>query len=178
VFTRQFNFVILLVLSCFSFAATGNEQPGDEHLLKAVFIYNFAKFTRWPDDAWDDINRSLRICFVGEDSLTAALVRLHGRTLRDNPVIIKQILDTTNLDQCHVLYLADSLQYEALEIVDSIRSKPILTISEQPGFSESGGMIELYQSDDRIRFKVNLLLTREADLDLSSRLLKLAVIVN
>jgi hypothetical protein len=63
-------------------------------------------------------------------------------------------------------------------MLDSTRTKPILTVSELPGFAESGGMIELYQMDDRIRFKVNLQSIREAGLELSSSLLKLAVIVN
>lgn len=159
-------------------AAISAEQQGDEHLLKAVFIYNFAKFTRWPAEIWNNNGHSLRICAIGDDKLTETLVRLHGKTLRDNPVIIEHIENTSSLDACHVLYLDKSLDYKMKEITDSIRTKPILTISESPGFAESGGMIELYRKEDRIRFKINLRLAREAGLDLSARLLDLAVIVN
>jgi hypothetical protein len=169
---------MLLILSCSTLPTAYAEQPGDEYLLKAVFIYNFAKFTRWPADAWSSDRRSLRICSIGNDELSNALVRLHGRTLRDHPVIIEESKEPTNLDNCHVLYLASSLQQEMLEIVDSIRTKPILTISEQPRFANAGGMIEFYHIDDRIRFKGNLRTIRNAGLDLSSRLLKLAVIVD
>jgi hypothetical protein len=127
---------------------------------------------------WDNTGRSLRICSIGNDNLADVLIKLHGRTLRDYPVIIERLEDSSNLDSCHVLYLAKSLQYEMLSIVDSIHSKPILTVSQLAGFSESGGMIELYHKEDRIRFKVNLRLIRESELDLSSSLLKLADIVN
>jgi hypothetical protein len=178
VITRQFNLIILLTLCCFSLTASSAEQQGEEYLLKAVFIYNFAKFTRWPVQVWDNTGRSLRICSVGNDNLTKVLVKLHGRTLRDYPVIIELLEDTSDLDSCHVLYLANSHKYDVLSIIDSIYSKPILTVSELPGFTESGGMIELYHNEDRIRFKVNLRIIRESGLDLSSSLLKLADIVN
>ncbi|MEW8028670.1 MAG: YfiR family protein [Candidatus Thiodiazotropha sp.] len=175
--TRLLTLISLLVL-CLSFATFAEEQQGDENLLKAVFVFNFAKFARWPAGSWAESGSSLKICSIGYDELANTLVRLHGRTLRDHPVQIVQREGTEQLDACHVLYLANSLQHDAIEIVESLRSKPILTVSEILGFSESGGMIELYQRDGRIRFKVNLHITREAGLDLSSRLLKLAVIVD
>jgi hypothetical protein len=178
VITRQFNLVILLSLCCFTQATTSAERQGEEYLLKAVFIYNFAKFTHWPVSVWDNTGRSLRICSIGNDNLANVLIKLHGRSLRDYPVIIEQLKDTSNLDTCHVLYFAYSLQNDIPSMLDSTRTKPILTVSELPGFAESGGMIELYQMDDRIRFKVNLQSIREAGLELSSSLLKLAVIVN
>lgn len=55
---------------------------------------------------------------------------------------------------------------------------PALTIIEISAFSKSGGMIELYRVEGRINFKINLQITRQAGLDLSSRLLKLAIIVD
>lgn len=176
--TRLLALIISLALNCLSFASYAEDQQGEENLLKAVFIYNFAKFTRWPDEVWDKSEPSVQICYIGFDDLTKALVRLHGRRLREYPVKIVQKENTSQLDTCHVLYLANTLIWETLHITDLIRSKPILTVSELPGFAEYGGMIELYQNDGRIRFKVNLQITRKAGLDLSSRLLKLATIVD
>jgi hypothetical protein len=176
--TRQLALILLLILSCLPMALYAEEHQAEENLLKAVFIYNFAKFTRWPDDMWDERGPSLTICSIGHDKLSDALERLNGRMLRDNPVNIDQRESLTHLDTCHVLYLANSIEHEAIEITHTLRSKPILTISEIPDFAESGGMIELFHNDGRIHFKVNLHTTREAGLDLSSRLLKLAIIVD
>jgi hypothetical protein len=176
--TRLLALTLLHALSCLSLAIFAEEQQGEENLLKAVFIYNFAKFTRWPDDVWVKRGPSLQICSIGHDKLANALERLNGRILRQHPVKIEQRENTAQLDSCHVLYLAKTLTHEATDITHSLRSKPILTISEISGFVESGGMIELYRSDGRIRFKINLHITREAGLDLSSRLLKLAIIAD
>jgi hypothetical protein len=176
--TRQLALILLLGLSCLPMALYAEKQQAEESLLKAVFIYNFAKFTRWPEDMLDKRGPSLTICSIGHDKLTDALERLNGRILRDHPVNIDQREKTAQLDTCHVLYLANSVEHEVIELTQALHSKPILTISEIPGFAESGGMIELYRSDGRIRFKVNLHITRQAGLDLSSRLLKLAIIVD
>ncbi|MBT3012427.1 MAG: YfiR family protein [Candidatus Thiodiazotropha sp. (ex Lucina aurantia)] len=175
--TRLLTLITLLALGCINFAAFAEQQQGEENLLKAAFIFNFAKFARWPDGKWSEDKPSLKICSIGYDELANTLSRLNGKTLREHPVQIMQKQETDQLDVCHVLYLANSLKYEAIEITDLLQVKPILTVSEIPGFAESGGMIELYQRDGRIRFKVNLDITREAGLDLSSRLLKLAIVV-
>jgi hypothetical protein len=176
--TRLLTLITSLVLSYFSFELFAEEHQGEENLLKAVFIYNFAKFTRWPDEVWNEKGPSLQICTIGYDPLAKALLRLHGRTLREHPVNIELKENTAQLNSCHVLYVANTVTHEAIEITQTLGSMPILTISEMPNFSESGGMIELYHSDGRIRFKINLQIIREAGLDLSSRLLKLATIVN
>ena len=175
--TRLLVTITLLLLPWLSPCAYGDNQQSDENLLKAVFIYNFAKFTRWPDHKQIE-NGSLKICSFGEDELTQALLRLDGRTIRDHPVAIEQRLDSLGLDSCHVLYLARSAMDQFVGITDSLRSEPVLTVSEIPEFSELGGMIELYHFDGKIRFKINLQAVRDAGLDLSSRLLKLAVIVH
>ncbi|MBT2970029.1 MAG: YfiR family protein [Candidatus Thiodiazotropha sp. (ex Ctena orbiculata)] len=173
--TRLLIHFTLLMLWCIPPQANGVEQRSDENILKAVFIYNFAKFTRWPSETWTKNGTSLRICSIGNDELSQALVRLNGRKVRELPVTIEHREESNNLDNCHLLYLARSMQHLMLEINKSIRTKPVLTVSEITDFSKQGGMIELYRINSRIRFKINLQAAREAGLDLSSRLLKLAV---
>ena len=54
---------------------------------------------------------------------------------------------------------------------------PVLTVSDGKGFSQSGGIIELYIDDGRIRFAINVDAADHAGVHLSSRLLGLAKIV-
>jgi hypothetical protein len=46
-----------------------------------------------------------------------------------------------------------------------------------PGFAKSGGMINFVLEDNRVRFEVNVKAAKDADLNISSRLLALARIV-
>ena len=54
---------------------------------------------------------------------------------------------------------------------------PILTIGETPGFAARGGIINLTLEDNKVRFEVNIGAAKQANLNISSRLLALAKIV-
>ena len=157
-----------------------NAQHADdaERLLKAVFIYNFAKFTRWPEKSGEAEGNSLKMCTVGNDELVDALVQLGGKVIKGRPVTILSIDETQCPGCCHLLYIANSERERRMDLISSVRGEPVLTISETPGFVNAGGIIELYHEQGRVRFIINLAAARSAGLEFSSRLLNLAVVVN
>ncbi|MEW8508712.1 MAG: YfiR family protein [Candidatus Thiodiazotropha sp.] len=173
--TRLLIHITLALLWGISSPVAGIEQHSEETLLKAVFIYNFAKFTRWPATTWSTNNSSLRICTIGDDELSRALVQLNDKKVREHTVIIEPREFENSLGGCHVLYIARSMRHMVKRTTNPIHLEPILTVSEIKDFTKHGGMIELYRIQGRIRFKINLRTARDAGLDLSSRLLKLAV---
>jgi hypothetical protein len=63
------------------------------------------------------------------------------------------------------------------ETIQAVRGLPILTVGDMPGFAKSGGIINLVLEDNRMRFEVNVKAAKDADLNISSRLLALARIV-
>jgi len=77
-----------------------------------------------------------------------------------------------------MLYVAVSEQQRYPDLVKSARGQPVLTVSELPGFSDSGGIIEIFREHERIRFIINLGVARRAGLEISPNLLKLAVQVD
>jgi hypothetical protein len=157
--------------------ANAKTHAGKERLLKAVFIYNFAKFTRWPDDSSREENAPLTLCTIGQDSLTGALKQLKGKTIKGRPLIIQRLADEQVPDRCNMLYVATSKRKHYRDIIDPIRNQPILTISQLPGFARSGGIIKLYRRNNRIRFSINQGTARAAGLKLSSRLLRSATLI-
>jgi hypothetical protein len=65
----------------------------------------------------------------------------------------------------------------AAQAVSTLAGAPILTISDVDQFARIGGMAQLYVEDGRLRFRVNLDTTKRSRLQLSSKLLSLATIV-
>jgi hypothetical protein len=63
------------------------------------------------------------------------------------------------------------------EIVQSVKGLPVLTVGETPSFAERGGIIRFTLEDNRVRFEVNVDAARQAELNISSRLLTLAKII-
>ena len=58
-----------------------------------------------------------------------------------------------------------------------IADQPVLSISEVPGFVAAGGIIELYREKKRTRFQINLGVARKLNLEISSKLLRMAKVI-
>lgn len=149
-------------------------DAGDEQLIKVAFVYNFAKFTQWPEDERDTFN----FCYAGDDELRDDLGRLGGEKVDRRPIVVRPYPTRPEAALCHVLYIAGSEQWQSAALIDSSRLNLVLTISEIRGFADTGGMIQLYRAKDRLRFKINLATTRKVGLKLSARLLELADLVD
>jgi hypothetical protein len=67
---------------------------------------------------------------------------------------------------------------QALQILNSIGDRPVLTIGEVKNFSRAGGIIQFFTRDDYLHFEINIKNAEAHQLKFSSRLLKLAVIVD
>ena len=147
----------------------------DQRLFKAAFIYNFAKFTRWPTALEDDKKTTINLCTLGEDQLVEDLTRLKGKVI-NNKTLSVQLFKKPN--ECDMLYIAYSKRNNYKKTLKSISNKPILTISEIEYFALSGGIIELTHDKGQTRITANLNAANKSKLELSSRLLILANIIN
>jgi len=157
--------------------AMADNPIADDALVKTAFIYNFAKFTLWPLESWDDSKTPLNICTAGNDKLVNNLNRLSEETIGGRLVTISLFAPGVRGQACHILYVAASEQRHFTRLIQQTRDAPVLTISVISGFAESGGIIQLYGDQQGIRFKINLEVARNRGLNLSARLLDLAELV-
>jgi hypothetical protein len=58
--------------------------------------------------------------------------------------------------------------------VAAVQKSAVLTVSDLPGFTGNGGMIQFMLRENKVRFEVNLTAAEKAGLTLSSQLLKVA----
>lgn len=148
-----------------------------EYLIKAAFLYNFAKFTQWPEEAFSGPQAPLRICVLGADPFGAALDSIVGKSVQNREVVTARLAAGSDASGCHLLFVAESEQDRLSGILEGLVVRPILTISDMKDFAKSGGMINLKVAENRIKFSINLGVARDAALNFSSRLLNLAEIV-
>ena len=158
--------------------AMAQNPAEEEQLIKAAFIYNFAKFTRWPDNTWEKQDAPLNLCITGDDKLANELKHLQDRTIQGHSLSIQSLHHTVSVKSCHLLYIATSENKHYRKTLKTLHKKPILTVSELPHFARSGGIIELIKENDRTRFIINMNAAHEANIELSSRLLKLAIVID
>lgn len=148
-------------------------QEISEEAVKAGFVYNFVKFTQWTGDR-DSDGRPLNICTPGALPLDGQLALLHGRMVGSRKLVLRSHVAVSEWRTCQVLFLSLTETGRTETTLQSLSSAPVLTISDQPGFVQAGGMMGLRVEDNRVRFDVNLLAAQRAGLILSSQMLKLA----
>jgi hypothetical protein len=163
----------LLALLAAVAAGPAHAQDVSEEAVKAGFVFNFVKFTQWPGDRESD-SRTLDICTPGALPLDGQLALLQGRTIGNRRLVVRAHVAAADWRGCHVLYLTEGDNGRVESHLRSLGSAPVLTISDQPGFVQAGGMIGLRVVDSRVRFDVNLQIAQRAGLTLSSQMLKLA----
>ena len=142
----------------------------EEAQLKAAFIYNFTKYVTWPLSI-EQASGRLRVCALGKGAYSDELSQLNGREVRTFVLEVIPLHPGDPLDACHVLYVSG---VDPGKLVRRIKTLPILTISDEPDFASLGGIIGLVTEGRRIRFDINLGRARDAQLQISSRLLQLA----
>ena len=73
------------------------------------------------------------------------------------------------------VFIGASEKSRLAKIVEDVKNRPVLTVSEVEGFVErSGGMVNLVTGPNRIIMEINREATGQAKLSLSSQLLRLA----
>jgi YfiR/HmsC-like len=161
------------------------DSASSEYLIKAGFIYNFATLVQWPPASFPQPDSPIVIAILGEDHFGPTLDRvLEGKKVNGRPFAIRRIKSVfelqklvANPEDCHILYVSSSEMAHTAEALQIVKDTPILTIGETSGFARSGGIINLVLEDNRVRFEVNIDAAKTSDLNISSRLLALARIV-
>src|SRR6267142_6780605 len=164
-----------------AFAQTSESPDSSEYLIKAGFIYNFAKFVEWPSAAFAQPDSPIVIGVLGTDPFGGVLDHLvEDKKIGQRGFVVKRYKwgkDLKDLKDCKILFVSASEKAHVDEIVQLVKGLPILTVGETPGFAERGGVIRFTLEDNRVRFEVNVDAARQADLTISSRLLTLAKII-
>ncbi|MBN2427586.1 MAG: YfiR family protein [Deltaproteobacteria bacterium] len=170
-------FCLLLVSSPAPRSEAASSSSLTEEQVKAAYIYNFAKFVQWPETAFLSANEPLRICFVGSEDLFKAMESLSDKTIQGRPLKISKRSTLKTTPDCHILFISRHYQGEAWQELKKNIFTPVLTIADFDSFVSGGGIIELVREGSKIRFAVNIAAARQAGLNLSSKLLKLAIFV-
>lgn len=148
-------------------------DSAEEARLKAAFVFNFIKFAEWPEGGAMRRGDSIELCVVGERPLDGQLDALKGRSVRGHTVRVRAWAPGA-AGRCDIVFIAAGDGERLRGVLQANARQPLLSVGDEPGFLERGGIIALKLSDGRVRFDINLATARETGLRLSSQLLQLA----
>ena len=165
----------MLILPCNILADPGQVS---EYEVKAAFLYNFAKFVEWPESNLKNLD-SLEICVFGSNPFGNHLESIvSGKTAQEKAIKISYTSNIGKIQNCQILFVADNDKNQTEKILEATSELPILTVSDLSDFASKDGIIGFYTEDNRIRFEVNRQKANNSGLSFSSRLLKIARLVD
>jgi len=163
--------VIALFLMLFSQTAFSKNKQFD---VTAVLMAKLLEYVVWPDKNSHPQSKPT-LCIL-EDPQQPPIKSL----LLANGVLQKYftIAKRTRGIKCHVIFISRQSKSGLNQILTEIdRNGPILTFSASDKYAQSGVMINFYTERQKVRFEVNWKVMKAAGLNISSRILKLARII-
>jgi len=149
-----------------------------EEEIESAFLFNFAKFTAWPQESFDTASSPIVVCVLGDKRFADTLQRVvNGESISGRKMLIKKVDEKTGFRKCHVGFIPASGRRATAEILAPLGTATVLTVGQAEDFGRQGGMIRLYVLNGRAQFEINLAAARRAGLSISSSLLAFATIV-
>jgi YfiR/HmsC-like len=161
-----------VALLLFTLAAHGEQVP--EYELKAEFLSRFTNFIDWPPSS---DGRPFTIGVIGRNPFNGYLGKLAARRIKNRPVSIRYITELPQIDGCDIVFICGSEKQRLAAILARTDSRPILTVADSGGFAEAGVLINFYSTADTVRFEINESAVDRSGLKVSSKLFKLAKVV-
>ncbi len=147
------------------------------HEIQAAFIYNFIDYVKWPDRSGIS-TREFIIGILGEDHFGSAFAPVVGKPVMDKTLVVKKSERLTDLLNCSILFIASSEAGHMEEIMATLGSRPILTVSDMEGFTRMGGMIQFYSAEvdgeTKVRFDINKGRVESTEIKIGFQLLSLS----
>lgn len=145
-------------------------QPSSAEL-KATFLIAFGDFVQWPQDG-ERAPRSLVIAVVDSPEIAEQLEKLSALEPAERSVSIMRLARIPAKIECHILYVPpgseDKVPWRRLA------GRATLLVGESEQFEARGGVIRFVVERNRVRLRVNLPAAVERELNISSRLLRVA----
>ena len=147
-----------------------------EYKVKAAFLYNFSMFVEWPADVVKaDTVSPFVICVIGKNPFGDFLDGFQGRRTKNRPIRIHYADHVKDIGNCQMLFVSSSEQIRLKEIMDMVKDRRgVLTVSDIPGFLQAGGAINLVHVADKMKFDINIKVTKQYGFSINHQLLNMA----
>ncbi len=76
-----------------------------------------------------------------------------------------------------MLFLSSEKERSFQKIIKRLQGSNVLTVSDTPNFAMAGGIVNFYVEYNKVHFEINYKRSREENIYISSKVLKLAKII-
>ena len=165
-------FILIVWFLVGASARSQDTAPASPSEVKAAFLYNFTRFVTWPEDT--GAQNEIIIGVLGNDEVEMHLRRVPaGKSAQNRIVSVRRISSLDEVSRVHILFIGARESHRIAPIIEMVRQRPVLTVTESANGLERGSVINL-MTNDRVLLEISLPAAAKAGLQLNSRLLSVA----
>ena len=174
---RLMVFMCVAILSSSSFASGSGSSNDTEYKLKAAYLYQFTKFTRWPKHRFNKPDSPIRICILGTNPFGTSLDSFSSRASQGRVLSIKYLLSLHDILNCHVVFISRSENKRLTKILQHIENTAVLSVSDIDHFAQRGGIIGFVPRQKKVGLEINVAASHTSGTKISSKLLEVATLI-
>lgn len=164
-----------------------------EYKIKAAFLGHYFSMIDWPQKAFNDKDSPFVIGILGEDPFGTTIAPVLEKTIKGRKIVLRRFgrfkADEKNKNQdtaatvtfedlrsCHILFICSSERESILQIIEAVKSYPVLTVGDAIlSFIENQGILNFIPwNENKIGFEVNIGASKNAGLKINSEILRVA----
>jgi len=144
-------------------------RAADESELKAAIVFNVLVFIEWPDEV-----KTIELCVSADNVLLPALRQLEGRDVRSRTFRVLELKADAASAPCRAAFVDAADRARHPPLVKSLSDLGVFMISDDAEAPPRSTAVVMQRVGTRIALDVNLPAVRQARVQLSSKLLRLA----
>ena len=164
----------------FSAAPLSHGQDIDrEYKLKAVYLYKFATYVKWPKRTFEDASSPFVIGILGPDPVGPDLRRIAKvKKIDGRRIEVRNYRQADKIRDCHILFMSRALKNETQQATIKLLSKRnILFVGETPDFLKHGGVCDFVIHENRVLVYISKSAYESENLEISAQLLRIATVL-
>ncbi len=162
--------LLLCCLLSIPFAASAQTAAVSEYSVKAVLLFRLPQFVYWPQS--DKAPVSTALCVQGSHPFGNLLQQL---TRNAATTVELRFLDSAaGYAGCDLLFISRSEAGQLDVLLQRAEGRRLVTVSDIPGFTRAGGMVELVVLGEKVGLALNRRVAQRKGFDFNAQLLSLA----
>ena len=169
--------IALLVLFTIPLTSGATDETSLEYKVKAVVLFNFAKYVRWPDRVFSSNADPIRVCVFGKspfgDVFESADAPKQAQDRSLSVIKLPESASKSEAASCQILFWQEQNESAVSSMAPVLKEHSVLTVADQKSDS---AVIAFSVVEGKVRFIIRPRAAEALGLSISSQLLKLAIV--
>lgn len=169
--------LILLAFLLFVTQSASAQSDGSaiEYKVKAVVLFNFAKYVHWPEKTFSSPTQPIQVCIIGKSPFGDVFQSADApKEAQERPLKVVELsanATAKEVESCQIAYWTEVGEKGAKANLAGFKDHATLTVSDT---ESDDALVSFFLEDGKVRFKIKHKTAKGLGLDISSQLLKLA----